>query len=250
MNYEKHYALLIDRAKRRVLVGQTESHHIVPRCMGGSDAKKNRVLLTPEEHFVAHQLLTKMHPLHPGLAIAAATMATDNRNGKRAGNKLYGWLRRRAAAANSLRRKGVKRSPETCKRISDVLKASAAVLAHKIARTGVARTDDVRRKMSDSHKTSEKAIAARKVLSESKIGVPRTEEARAKMSASHTGKTQTEEHKAKISTAKKGKTFSDEHRANLSKSKTGVRGSRLGAKLSEETKAKMREAALRRYAAT
>src|ERR1700676_4496541 len=110
MNYEKEYALLINWDKSRVSVGQTESHHIVPRCMRGSDAKKNRVLLTPEEHFVAHQLLTKMYPSHPGLAIAAATMATDNRNGKRSGNKLYGWLRRRAAAANSLRRKGVKRS--------------------------------------------------------------------------------------------------------------------------------------------
>jgi hypothetical protein len=36
--------------------------------MKGSDGKKNRVDLTPEEHFVAHQLLTKIHPTVYGLA--------------------------------------------------------------------------------------------------------------------------------------------------------------------------------------
>lgn len=37
-----------------------ETHHIMPRSLGGSDEKQNLVNLTPREHFVAHRLLTKM----------------------------------------------------------------------------------------------------------------------------------------------------------------------------------------------
>lgn len=38
-----------------------ERHHIVPRALGGSNAKDNIVPLTPREHFVAHLLLAKIH---------------------------------------------------------------------------------------------------------------------------------------------------------------------------------------------
>ncbi len=37
-----------------------ESHHILPKSLGGSNHKSNLVLLTPREHFVAHFLLIKM----------------------------------------------------------------------------------------------------------------------------------------------------------------------------------------------
>jgi hypothetical protein len=39
--------------------GIYDSHHIVPKCMGGSNSTSNRVLLTPREHFIAHLLLSK-----------------------------------------------------------------------------------------------------------------------------------------------------------------------------------------------
>ena len=35
-----------------------EKHHIIPRCIGGSDHKENLVSLTAREHFVCHLLLT------------------------------------------------------------------------------------------------------------------------------------------------------------------------------------------------
>jgi len=59
MNYKKHYNILMDRAKNRELKGYTEKHHIVPKCVGGNDDASNIVVLTPEEHYVAHQLLLK-----------------------------------------------------------------------------------------------------------------------------------------------------------------------------------------------
>ncbi|MGZ7204812.1 HNH endonuclease signature motif containing protein, partial [Streptococcus pyogenes] len=61
MDYQRHYNSLMDRAKYRNLNCYKELHHIIPRCMGGSDDKDNLVYLTAAEHFVAHQLLLKMN---------------------------------------------------------------------------------------------------------------------------------------------------------------------------------------------
>lgn len=90
MNYRKIYNNLIEKAKYRVTEDYTESHHIVPKCLGGSDDLSNLVKLTPEEHYVAHQLLVKIYPNNPKLVKAAQMMIPN-----RPSNKLYGWLRRR-----------------------------------------------------------------------------------------------------------------------------------------------------------
>ena len=57
MNYSAIYDSLINRARLRALTSYKEGHHIVPKCMGGTDDKDNLVDLTPEEHYLAHQLL-------------------------------------------------------------------------------------------------------------------------------------------------------------------------------------------------
>lgn len=62
MNYQKHYELLIEKAKSRAKPeGYTERHHIMPRSMGGSDDASNLVYLTAREHFVAHYLWAKVY---------------------------------------------------------------------------------------------------------------------------------------------------------------------------------------------
>ena len=60
MNYQKIYNKLINRAKNRNIMGYVEKHHIIPKCLGGEDCKTNLVNLTPEEHYLAHQLLVKI----------------------------------------------------------------------------------------------------------------------------------------------------------------------------------------------
>lgn len=96
MNYQRHYNTLIERARYREAVGYVERHHVVPRCMGGGDEKSNIVSLTPEEHFVAHQLLVRIHPETKGLAIAVWRM-TFGKNHE--SSKRYGWLRRKHSEA-------------------------------------------------------------------------------------------------------------------------------------------------------
>lgn len=66
MNYEKIYNQLINRSQTEGRQKDSgvyfERHHIVPKCLGGSDDKTNLVLLTAREHFVAHKLLCEIHP--------------------------------------------------------------------------------------------------------------------------------------------------------------------------------------------
>jgi hypothetical protein len=65
--------------------------------MDGTDLKDNLVLLLPEEHYLAHLLLIKMHPEHLGLTFAAVKLTRRSKNGDRMNNKLYAWLRRKHA---------------------------------------------------------------------------------------------------------------------------------------------------------
>jgi hypothetical protein len=59
--YEKWYTAITDRARTRTVIGYTESHHVIPRSLGGSDDADNLVDLTAREHFVCHWLLTKIY---------------------------------------------------------------------------------------------------------------------------------------------------------------------------------------------
>lgn len=61
MDYAKIYRRLIDNRMQNTPVGYTETHHIVPKSLGGSNDKENLVKLTAKEHFISHLLLTKMY---------------------------------------------------------------------------------------------------------------------------------------------------------------------------------------------
>jgi len=67
-----------------------ESHHILPRSMGGSDSKDNLVLLTAREHFIAHRLLCKIYPDNAKMKIALFLMCQDAKNtGLKIPSRLY-----------------------------------------------------------------------------------------------------------------------------------------------------------------
>lgn len=93
--------------------------------MGGTDSKENLVDLTPEEHFVAHQLLVKLFPNNQKLIYAAAMM-TRGHNGRRANNKLFGWIRKQFAITHSKAMKGKKKGPKTQEHIENHRKSLLA----------------------------------------------------------------------------------------------------------------------------
>lgn len=61
MNYQRIHDAIIDRARNRTLLGYRERHHVIPRCMGGTDDNDNLVELTSREHFIVHLLLAEIH---------------------------------------------------------------------------------------------------------------------------------------------------------------------------------------------
>lgn len=103
MDYFRIYNQLIARGKERQSclnrnsiinsIGIVEEHHIIPRSMGGTDDKSNLVFLTPEEHFVAHELLVKIYP--SSIGPLRALMILSGRGNKYRNNKLFGWARKR-----------------------------------------------------------------------------------------------------------------------------------------------------------
>ena len=82
-NYKNRYERLINTVKSkgdRDLQGYTETHHIILRCMGGSDNPDNLVRLTLREHFLAHWLLWKTYPKHLGIVSSFLQMNNKNPN--------------------------------------------------------------------------------------------------------------------------------------------------------------------------
>ena len=220
MNYASHYDRLILRARQRVLAGYGERHHVMPRCMGGSDVPVNLVVLTPEEHYVAHQLLVKMHPLNLRLAHAAIMMAQ-----RCSGSRAYGWLRRRNAAAMLGNKRSESRpvSERTRAKLSAAMKGKQNFL-------GKTHSAEARAKVSDAMRGKQHYLGKR-----------RSPETLARLAAANLGKRHTDETKAKISQAKAGVSLSPEHRAKIS---AGLRGLTLSA----ETRAKISAARKARHA--
>jgi hypothetical protein len=58
--HSKLYHKITSNAKQRIIEGYTETHHIIPQSLGGTNERENLVELTAREHFICHWLLIKM----------------------------------------------------------------------------------------------------------------------------------------------------------------------------------------------
>lgn len=232
MDYQSHYDRLITAGRLRDLGNcYKERHHIIPRCLGGNNDKSNIVELTPEEHYVAHQLLIKLNPNHSGIASAAIMMSVNSNSLNRSNNKLYGWLRRKFSAS----RKGASVPEETRNKLRLHNLGKTLTVEHKSAITsgllkyyefsekkpsklrGCKLSEETRIKISIARKGSKASEETKKKLSESHKGIKRTPEAIAKQVEKQRGRKHTDEAKAKMSKALKGKKFTPEHYENVKK---------------------------------
>lgn len=81
--YEKWYDAITKRGQIRILDSYGETHHILPRSLGGSDDKCNITKLTAREHFICHWLLTKIYKegeSHWKMVNALRIMRAENKN--------------------------------------------------------------------------------------------------------------------------------------------------------------------------
>jgi hypothetical protein len=163
MDYQQHYDQLMARARTRSLTGYKEQHHVFPRCLGGTDDAANLVYLTPEEHYVAHQLLVKIYPGDHRLIWAAVNMtgATKQMAGRK--NKLYGWLRRRLAEKLRERARGRKHSEA----------ARAKMSASRLGKQRGPHSADHKAKLSAAHKARKRTPEHNAALAAAKRGKKR-----------------------------------------------------------------------------
>lgn len=65
MNYKHIHDSIIEKAKKenrkKTDTNYYESHHIVPKSLGGSNKNSNRVLLTAREHYIVHKCLVLIY---------------------------------------------------------------------------------------------------------------------------------------------------------------------------------------------
>lgn len=84
--YTRWYNQLMTNCKMRQKPSvYTESHHMIPKSLGGSDEQSNLVDLTAREHFIAHLLLSKMYTGDSQIKMAQAILAMSmaKQDGKR-----------------------------------------------------------------------------------------------------------------------------------------------------------------------
>jgi hypothetical protein len=212
--YTKIYQKIIYRAKDRKLSDYCETHHIIPKSLGGTNLKENLVDLTAREHFICHLLLTKMYigndkdkMVHA--AWAMTTLKNEHQQRYKINSKIYEILRKQYAnlrSKQSLGKEGRKHSAETKKKISD---------AHLGKKTGP-MSEESKKKLSESLKgknlgkirTSEQKQALSDRL-KGRPGVKHTAETKQKLRDRNLGKKtgpMSEESKQKISIALKGVT--------------------------------------------
>lgn len=99
--YQRWHDQIIERAKsRKPLGGYCETHHVLPRSLGGDDYDSNLVSLTYREHFLIHWLLTKVHTggalRRMQMALQAMTLPVSS------GRVVTAWRTRVARKAISL----------------------------------------------------------------------------------------------------------------------------------------------------
>ena len=158
MDYQKHYDLLINsRMNKTSFSEHLERHHIIPRCLGGTNAKQNLVLLTAREHYIAHWLLWKA-TRNPKLAWAFSAMSQTHKE------------QRRLTSRQFERSRTVKRTHtfETKQKISEanINKTVSVETREKISATSKGRQTRLGAKLSDETKLKISKGNKNKIVSE------------------------------------------------------------------------------------
>tara|TARA_R110000764_G_scaffold76025_1_gene153081 strand:- start:4 stop:537 length:534 start_codon:yes stop_codon:yes gene_type:complete len=164
MNYEKVYYQIIEQAGNRHVDGYVEWHHIVPRCLGGSDDRDNLVPLTAREHFICHWLLIRIHPGNIDLHRAVYLMS-NTRKGLKISARMYAELKEGISEAM----KGSKHSQETKLKMSE-------------SKKGIKRSEETKRRVSETLKGRKPSEETKRKMSEARKGKKHSEETKRKMS--------------------------------------------------------------------
>lgn len=195
MDYIKIYNKITDNGKGRVLTGYTETHHIIPKCVGGTNDSWNLVKLTAKEHFICHLLLCEIYPKNKKLRFALWNMCNVSRDYQeryKVSGKLYEIIRK---------------------------EYSESVSGENNPRYGVKLTDDIKQKISNGR--IGKYVGDKNPF----FGKIHTDEVKEKLRITSSKHRHSDETKLKMSltrkgkpSGRKGKVNSEEHRNKIKES--------------------------------
>jgi len=234
MNHQKIYESIIEKAKsenRNKLKKKHkdyiyyERHHILPKCMKGTDDKDNLVLLTAKEHFICHKLLTFIYPENRDLATAFHYMVFGGRliNKVNLSSRDYQYAREIVSKLMSGENHpfyGKNHTLESRRKMSKShigMKQSRETIRKRVEQCDLKR-DEIKLKQSKSLMGHNVSRETREKISKSKKGMSFSDEHIKNLKESHIGKNQTDETKKKISNKLKGKKkgpMSEEHKQKL-----------------------------------
>jgi len=179
--YSRIYFNIIIKAKLRVIVGYKETHHIIPRSLGGSNDQDNLAELTAKEHYIVHLLLPHMviDPIHKSkmwsayMCMSKMHSKSHNRYTGAGASRFYEKAKLNTDFGT---RRGIKQSLEEKQKRAESLKGHIV-------------SEETRLKIGDANR-------GRKLL-------PRSEDTRKKLSIAAQGRKLSEESKQKISNSSK-----------------------------------------------
>jgi hypothetical protein len=147
--YTRWYNHIIASGKERmVTTDYTETHHIIPKSLGGSNNTKNLVVLTAREHFICHLLLPKMTAGKDKYKMVFALQAmvflnNDHQHRYKVTNRVYETLKRQVSAL----RKGVPASVNAKMKNSESHKRLRASGFTTAGMTGRTHSEETKYKM-------------------------------------------------------------------------------------------------------
>jgi len=206
--YRNIYIRLIVRCQNMTdeeLSGYNEKHHIIPKCLGGSNDRENLVVMPVRYHIVAHMVLAKAFPEIRSLQIAVLCMFSLG-NGERK-SKIERYY--------SSRQVGEIRS-ETVKNIS----------GENSPNFGIIRSEEFKEKVRQANLGKKASDETKKKMSEARKGEKNA----------NFGKHLSEEAKEKISKKNKGRKLTEDQLKTWSECKKGEKNTNFGKHLSNDLK--------------
>lgn len=162
-----------------------ERHHIIPKCMDGSNDKDNLIDLFAHEHFEAHRLLALENPDNYKLTYAWKSMSVlykDSMDRYVLTPSEYEEMKKAFSIALSNKQQGQKRSDEAKMNMS---KNHADVSGKNNPRYGKPVSEETRKKISEANKNPSEET--RKKIGDAHRGTKHTDETKAKMSEKRRG---------------------------------------------------------------
>lgn len=173
-HYHQRYLKFIESRRDRNYHGVVESHHILPKSLGGDNSTENLIDLSPREHFLAHWMLWKAYSnKQMTLAFWSMRMNRSNHRSFKVNSKVYQILKEDHSKVQSERMQ-----------TNNPMKNEAVRQRVSVSRKKLGWTP------SEEH---------RKQISDALLGRPKTKEHAENISKGSKGKPKSESHKQSMS---------------------------------------------------